>query len=381
MLDGIDFSFGSGVTTAQIKAAGYSFVCRYLSGGNSKDINSAELANYKAAGIPVVFVFETTGTDATSAANGVADAAKAQAELVTLSAGIKDTSVLTAPVFFAVDEESASDVVGYLSGAASILGMSRVGVYGGLGTIQQAFNAGACTYGWQTYAWSNGQWDDRAILRQVMNGIKVGPCTADHDQAAYWSATTPVLDLTCDFGQWPKPSKPAPAPAPKPAPPAPKPAPAPADPELQSGATGAAVKTLQTDLNNHGASPKLTVDGDFGAATLAAVEAFQKASKLTVDGIVGPATWAALEKAPAPKPKPVSEPELKQGSTGTAVKLLQTLINGRPVVTGGEIKKLVVDGDFGPATATAVKDIQRNCKLTVDGIVGPATWATLGNYS
>lgn len=66
---------------------------------------------------------------------------------------------------------------------------------------------------------------------------------------------------------------------------------------LRQGDTGQAVVYLQTRLNVWGA--KLTADGDFGPATLAAVEAFQKARNLTVDGVVGPKTWAALDKTPA----------------------------------------------------------------------------------
>ena len=56
---------------------------------------------------------------------------------------------------------------------------------------------------------------------------------------------------------------------------------------------GPDVREIQTLLNRHGA--KLTVDGDFGPATDAAVRAFQSSHGLAVDGIVGPKTLAALE--------------------------------------------------------------------------------------
>ena len=72
------------------------------------------------------------------------------------------------------------------------------------------------------------------------------------------------------------------------------------EPELTRGDTGAAVKTLQTRLNLWGA--KLAVDGDFGPATLAAVEAFQGRKGLTVDGVAGPKTWATLDEDPASAP-------------------------------------------------------------------------------
>src|ERR1700730_2776325 len=68
------------------------------------------------------------------------------------------------------------------------------------------------------------------------------------------------------------------------------------NPVLTQGDTGPAVQTLQTRLNVWGAT--LTVDGNFGPATLAAVKAFQTAQKLTVDGIVGPQTWSALNLDP-----------------------------------------------------------------------------------
>lgn len=59
-------------------------------------------------------------------------------------------------------------------------------------------------------------------------------------------------------------------------------------PEIKKGSSGKAVKVLQAILGG------LTVDGDFGAKTLNAVIAFQKAKGLEADGIVGPKTWKAL---------------------------------------------------------------------------------------
>jgi peptidoglycan hydrolase-like protein with peptidoglycan-binding domain len=51
--------------------------------------------------------------------------------------------------------------------------------------------------------------------------------------------------------------------------------------------TGEDVKALQKALG-------ITVDGNFGEKTLAAVKAFQNAKGLSPDGIVGPSTRAAL---------------------------------------------------------------------------------------
>ena len=68
-------------------------------------------------------------------------------------------------------------------------------------------------------------------------------------------------------------------------------------PLLRSGSSGPLVSTLQTLLNQHGAS--LAVDGAFGPLTDAAVRQFQSANGLEVDGIVGPATAASLSSGSA----------------------------------------------------------------------------------
>ncbi len=52
--------------------------------------------------------------------------------------------------------------------------------------------------GWQTIAWSGGQWDDRAVLRQL--ATQVWGSNADVNLHAGGAA---------DFGQWPRPPAPA----------------------------------------------------------------------------------------------------------------------------------------------------------------------------
>ena len=61
---------------------------------------------------------------------------------------------------------------------------------------------------------------------------------------------------------------------------------------VRVGDKGQKVQVLQLLLKAHGFI--ITVDGDYGPATLAAVRQFQKNVGTTVDGIVGPKTWAAL---------------------------------------------------------------------------------------
>jgi peptidoglycan hydrolase-like protein with peptidoglycan-binding domain len=104
-----------------------------------------------------------------------------------------------------------------------------------------------------------------------------------------------------------------------------------ANPTLTEGDTGQAVKTLQTRLNVWGAT--LTVDGDFGAATLAAVKAFQTQQKLTVDGIVGPQSWSALNQNPGgavPYPAPTG---LAAGAVTLALSWDAVTVNGAAVAS------------------------------------------------
>lgn len=72
------------------------------------------------------------------------------------------------------------------------------------------------------------------------------------------------------------------------------PAGAPDDPTLRHGASGVAVSELQAVLTKRGFLTK--IDGVFGAATAAAVRAFQSRSGLAVDGVVGGYTWRALRE-------------------------------------------------------------------------------------
>ena len=70
------------------------------------------------------------------------------------------------------------------------------------------------------------------------------------------------------------------------------------DDSLRKGATGAAVKTLQTNLKKLGFYTAY-VDGSFGSTTESAVKAFQRKYGLTADGVAGSATLKKIESAVA----------------------------------------------------------------------------------
>jgi peptidoglycan hydrolase-like protein with peptidoglycan-binding domain len=130
-------------------------------------------------------------------------------------------------------------------------------------------------------------------------------------------------------------------------------------PLVQTGSAGEDVKTVQYLLNSRGDA--LSVDGDFGARTAAAVRAFQVANKVVADGIVGNQTW------------PLLIVELTSVSRGDGVMAVQSQIASRRATD------LAVDGIFGPETENAVRQFQTILELAVDGVVGPMTWNDLVN--
>ena len=140
------------------------------------------------------------------------------------------------------------------------------------------------------------------------------------------------------------------------------------DGSLRKGATGSAVKNLQTKLKKLGFY-NASIDGDYGDTTVAAVKAFQKKHNLTADGVAGSETLKKLDTAykNADSNTSTDDDSLRKGATGTAVKTLQTNLKKLGFYTA------YVDGSFGATTESAVKAFQRKYGLTADGVAGSAT--------
>ena len=140
------------------------------------------------------------------------------------------------------------------------------------------------------------------------------------------------------------------------------------DGSLRKGATGSAVKNLQTKLKKLGFY-NASIDGDYGDTTVAAVKAFQKKYNLTADGVAGSETLKKLDSAykNADSNTSTDDDSLRKGATGTAVKTLQTNLKKLGFYTA------YVDGSFGATTESAVKAFQKKYGLTADGVAGSAT--------
>lgn len=191
--------------TAVGRYIGWDSVPGYSSIG--KNIHKAEAQALLAAGIDIFLFFEYA---ADAALKGLSQG-RLDGELAT-----NQLHDLGAPadmaVFFALDfdlkdyapalpdtpayaREKLGPVADYFHGIASTSPEYIVGVYGGLYAVRRVLNAGLAHMAVQTIAWSGGQWDNRAVLRQLARQV-------------FGSADVDLLRPgATDFGQWPRPHR------------------------------------------------------------------------------------------------------------------------------------------------------------------------------
>lgn len=173
---GVDYA-GGRISGQALKAAGISFVCRYLNNGGpslpGKQLLPSEFTDLVNAGIPVVFNYETTanfmlaGHDA-----GHADALEALNYIRSLPGVPQDWWPV---VYFSADFDEAptqdAAIFAFCDGATEVLGREpngrpRTGLYGAYWVTKRARDAGKIGYQWQTEAWSGGNVDSRVDIMQ-----------------------------------------------------------------------------------------------------------------------------------------------------------------------------------------------------------------------
>ena len=157
---------------------------------------------------------------------------------------------------------------------------------------------------------------------------------------------------------------------------------------VRRGGRGRTVTQLKRDLEawyEHAlpgtwASFGVTGGPVFGDALERAVRDFQQRNGLLVDGEVGPETLGAIHGA-VPSPSSGSAPKRvfpdleldapkKPGSSGEKVRLIQGWLSLHGF-------KLVVDGEYGSATARQVRAFQKANGVAVTGIVDEVTYERL----
>lgn len=110
---------------------------------------------------------------------------------------------------------------------------------------------------------------------------------------------------------------------------------------------------------------EVTVDGEFGPATLAGLKRFQSTHGIAETDAVDQTTWNAMfgtDKSDAP---PYPGRPTKKGDTGDDVKAIQAKVDA------------YVDGSFGDKTEGSVKAWQGANGCVADGLVGKNTWAAM----
>ena len=161
---------------------------------------------------------------------------------------------------------------------------------------------------------------------------------------------------------------------------------------LRRGSKGDNVLALQTGLFELGYYTG-DLDGKFGAGTLKAVKAFQKAESLKVDGLAGTATQARLtELTGVVFEEEDEEEEEDTGSSETSKTLFGGNYRTMQYGTGGSRVRILqrallalgfnvtVDGSYGSVTHRAVKAFQTVVGLTADGKAGKRTLQKLEGY-
>lgn len=204
-MEGVDYA-GDRPSSTCLRQAGKHFVGRYFGpGGSWKHATRRECDAHRAAGLTIVSLVEGFADDPLRGyqygmAHAIAGSAAARA------AGM----AASRPLYFAVDFDMRTSqrgrVADYLKGAASSVGVARVGVYGGYDTVKWAMEAGLARWSFQTYAWSGGRWYTGNHFEQYSNHRTVCGATVDLCRSK-----------RTDFGQWPAPSQTigdAPAPPP-----------------------------------------------------------------------------------------------------------------------------------------------------------------------
>jgi len=159
---------------------------------------------------------------------------------------------------------------------------------------------------------------------------------------------------------------------------------------IKSGDRGVMVRTIQSRLKEQGYYTG-TVSGNYDAATVKAVRAFQKQNGLKQDGVCGGDTQAlllgsgGLSANATATPKPTATPtplptfelpegKVKQGSKGDDAKLVQKRLIELGYLTGK------ADGAFGSKSVAALKAFQLMNGLKADGVAGSGTNAVLFSH-
>lgn len=208
-----------------LAALGTVGVSRYLGYDTTgKNLTRAEAERYAAVGIAVWSNFEyDTHGPLRGARQGTPDA------LISVEQHLACGGTVTAPILYSVDfdlpdyaptlpndsdPENARAKLGpvadYFDAVQAVHAGQPVGAYGGYWAIKRLFDAGLISDALHAYAWSGGQWDSRAKLRQVANGVGDVPGMR-LDRGELWADDPLAAGAWFPAGVVPSPPPPQPA--------------------------------------------------------------------------------------------------------------------------------------------------------------------------
>jgi peptidoglycan hydrolase-like protein with peptidoglycan-binding domain len=196
---GVDYSFAR-PDLQMLKDRGHTFIARYLWKEKyddgvriNKGLSKAEYDAAEALGFKVAVIYEEDGKELNKGLDAGIRVAN-EAERFRNAQGLPSK-----PIYFNVDYDATDAeipaILDALRGIAQVIGLERVGLYAGYKIVKAAFDAGVISFGMQTYAWSNGQWDSRAQLRQWSNGQYGGSVDFQYAMAEEFGQT-PVEIVT-----------------------------------------------------------------------------------------------------------------------------------------------------------------------------------------
>lgn len=186
----MDYAFSS-PSPVGLAQAGKNFAMRYVGpGSDPKHLTRDEALALNRAGLWCVTLVEGAVEDpkfgfevGRSHANAAVTMSKARGFPINV------------PMYFAVDYDVSStswpQAREYLRGAASVIGVARVGIYGEYDAMVWARRDGVASWFFQTYAWSGGKWYAENHVEQYRNGVSLAGGTVDLCRSKQ-----------TDFGQW-----------------------------------------------------------------------------------------------------------------------------------------------------------------------------------
>jgi hypothetical protein len=167
---GVDFS-ATKPAPAVLVRAGFRFVIGYLkplgpTGPNPKELTAANVRDYRAAGLAVAAVWETTTDRAVSGGNagGYSDGQAARARAAAI--GYPPSAVIFAACDQAVSLAQCGPALDYFAGFAAGVAPHPAGGYGSLLLVEYLAARTSGLWLWQTAAWSGGHLSPHAHLYQ-----------------------------------------------------------------------------------------------------------------------------------------------------------------------------------------------------------------------